>query len=116
MNEESGGVLGWKVSCFGKDLFEFFVGKDSRLFETAHGLKDFQCLKACSFSADTPRVIEVEIASTGDSGLVCFVFLWSDCADNSDISDYTAKWNLQFWDEEKCGCLLWCHRVLGQGG
>jgi len=34
-------VLRWKVSCLGKDLFEFFVGKHSRLFETVHGSADY---------------------------------------------------------------------------
>ena len=41
MDKESGGVLRGKVSCFGKDLFELFVGKHSRLFEAVHGLVDF---------------------------------------------------------------------------
>ena len=43
----------------------------------------FECFKAGSFSADISRVVEYEVASTGDLGSVCFLFLRSDCADDS---------------------------------
>ena len=41
VNEESGGVFGWEVSCFSKDFFKFFVGEHSGLFETVHGTSNF---------------------------------------------------------------------------
>jgi len=59
----------------------------------------FECFKAGSFGADISRVIEDEF---GDTGSIGFVFLWSDCADNSGVSYGTAHWYLQFWDEEEC--------------
>ena len=175
VDKQASGVLKWKVSCFGKDLLEFFVGKLSRLFEGVHGLTDFhvdvavrgdndievilfndmlrdvrqflshvfilvkwsvqihiadvhghipgalsrnnavevhfECLKACCFGTDITRVIEDEVVSTGDLGPICFLFLWSDCTDNSGIRNCTANWYLRFWDEEKRVCA-----VLGLGG
>ena len=59
MNKESGGVLGCKVSCFGKDLFEFFVGKHSRLFEIVHGLMDFYL----HVSVESGNIIEVVLVN-----------------------------------------------------
>ena len=42
----------------------------------------FECFKAGCFGADVSRVIKNEVAATGVSGLILFVLLWSDSADN----------------------------------
>ena len=54
----------------------------------------FECFKAGSFSADIARVVEYEVAATGDPGLVCFFFFRAKSADNSGLGNSTTKWYL----------------------
>ena len=55
---------------------------------------DLERSEACSFGAVITRVVENEIAVTGDTGLVCLFFLRLDGADDSGISDGATRWYL----------------------
>ena len=41
VDEEARSVFRGEVSCLGKYLFQFFISKHSRLFQTIHGSSDF---------------------------------------------------------------------------